>query len=225
MAIVSLFVTSTFLGWHLGRLYSPNYATEEAASMFIASNLIIDKEDDNDLWLSVKAGFATYQYKLSSRSVEVRLPPAHVIAGRKPPPRDALKEHEKLLELAGLAAAPAGVVGVVSKVMDVVETATAPTRRAVYLAAGAVIITGGGIGLYFGYVDSVDYDNPSFVKGLKDVDMWHSFATGIRSCRLSLKAMAVLQEIDIKYLAQRSKKLEPAVTYCDGFLKWAGDRS
>lgn len=220
--LASLFITSYFLGLYAGKSLSPDYDTVASARSFIAANLRASFVG-GDVLLTVTAGLDKYTYRLSTNSVSIELPSPNIAATIKAPRRNMLKEHQRLLELAGIAAAPAGVAGVWTQISNVTNKVTAAERTALYVTAGVATFTGAGLGFYIGYEDKADYHAPNFQKGLNDPQSWRSYAEILENCQMVAEDLRVLKEtqLDVPDLTPSVKK---DFTTCQQWLDWASPR-
>lgn len=176
---VSLVLIFILIGWEVGHALSPKSDTEQAPKDFIATHLKIDRLTAADVWLSVRAGDSDFAYQLSRDAVRATLLPANSAPKVRRIRRNILKEHDRLIVLASMAAPSAAKT--FGKVARLAKSGS-PRRRAVFAAAGLVAVGGGAIGFYFGYDESIDFDAPAFASGMRRKEVWRGFAVALQKC-------------------------------------------
>jgi hypothetical protein len=202
VAACGILATSFFIGLWIGRKNAPDYSNPQSALFFLWNHARIDKQDSQDVQLSVTAGTYRYQYTLSSNQVKrVALDP---IALAKVPTASRWKflEEWKIADVIS-----SGVSGIAAhKVADHLKEIKSPRGRALYLIGALVLASGGIGGFYITHNDPGDYNNKTFVETLTDPNSWSGWATKIRDCD-------VLAKIKTGALADDSS--------CEPVLEWA----
>jgi hypothetical protein len=215
-AVVAIFGATVFLGCEFGSLNSPDYTTESSGARFMLSNAKpeIYEEDDGGVDMSLRAGVYLYRYS-SKKPGEVRRelsPPWGGIA--QIPRKWSTEELERVTPwLAGIGAAPAGILGSLAAFGNKVETYSRPARIWRYVAVAAVAGTGGIMGYYMTYSDTPDYDNANFSKGLENPSYWDRLALQVKA------QVKVCQDVDILNDKQKFAAL------CEKFQEWMHEKA
>lgn len=217
--VACLPVACFFLGMEFGRANSPDYSTEEAAFVYLASQIVNIQNDREDTKLALYGGPKIYEYSLKKDTLEIRPTAAFTLAGQAVERRWKTLEYKRTHELIGLSAAGGGgVVAAAGTLRDGIGKFSMFSQRFIYLGALVVAVGGGYFGYKLTYTDKADYDNHNFRRVLEDKKNWNTFAKHLSLCRTVEDLITLNDELRKSGISVGSGI---DATYCKNYLEWA----
>lgn len=202
LLLLGIITISFTIGAHLGRANSPDYDSKDAAYNFVLSNSRNHFDAAaKTTTVTLRAGPSIYKYRYPAETL-VRLRPVDDLTDYRPPRRWRLLEKNRISELLGLSSlATGGLLGQLKNARavpgpslgDKIGGGMSKARLYALLVAGTV--TGGIVGYWINYDDTMDYENEKFVEALKEKWIWRAVARPYHIC----KEMDFVERTDTNY--------------------------
>lgn len=217
----SLPVLAFFAGMEFGRLNSPNYTTEDAGLLYLASHIRVKKNDGEDVQMEVSSPTKVFTYSLSKDTLEINPQDPFVLSSLPYEKRWNTLESKRMKDLAAIGATEGSVVVIVQTFEKSIRRISNFSARIIYAGAIVVGVAGGYFGYRLTYEDKADYDNANFKKILEDKKYWKYFASRLQSCQIEIAVFELSRAIEDNRGLNKMEKIGGEVEKCLKYIQWA----
>ncbi len=190
LSLLALFFATNSIGYLYGRIVSPDFGNEYDVAAYIVKHASFAYGDGALQGIEVTVGSRSFAYDVQANSVQMAL----LLNGASSSlfKRGSRAQVERIYKFVGVSkAVPGGAIGAAVMAADHARKQRSWRRAPAYVlrlrrAAGVAMATVAGavgyLGYKYGYSDTLDPDDPDFIKAMDNPDVWRSVVKPIEGC-------------------------------------------